>query len=113
MQNTYKSTCNTISKYHVHLSSIHFSIVPLPPPRVAPNNFRDVSVKYNAIIFSWNTLSYQDANGIVRWYIITCNGTDDHFVVSIPVCTYVYCALLGRIKVLLCTVFSIQYQLPT
>ena len=58
-----------------------YCAVPLPPS-VAPSNFRDISVTSNTVTFTWNTLNLQEANGIVRWYIITCNAVAYNFVVS-------------------------------
>ena len=54
----------------------------LASPSVAPNNFKVVSTTQTNITFSWNTLSYQEANGIVRWYIIACTGSISVSVVS-------------------------------
>ena len=58
-------------------------IVIIPSPSVAPANFRGISVTQTNITFSWNTLNYQEANGIVRWYIITCTETISATVVRI------------------------------
>ena len=48
---------------------------------VAPRRFRAISTKSTSINFSWNALNNEEANGVVRWYIITCYEADRSFVV--------------------------------
>ena len=44
-------------------------------PNTAPNDFTSTTATPTSITFQWIPITDQDANGIVRWYIITCNDT--------------------------------------
>ena len=49
-------------------------------PSVAPKGLMAASTTSDSITFQWTHLTDRQANGNVRWYIITCNDT---FMVSI------------------------------
>lgn len=52
--------------------TLHCSIM-CTVPSIAPIGFRSTAVSFNSITFQWIPLTDRQANGIVRWYIITCN----------------------------------------
>ena len=62
----------------------------LASPSVAPNNFKAIFTTQTNITFSWDALSRQEANGLVRWFVITCNSTIRDSTVSCLMVSYVY-----------------------
>ena len=42
-------------------------------PSIAPIGFASTAQTLNSITFHWTPLTVRQANGIVRWYIFTCN----------------------------------------
>ena len=39
---------------------------------MAPSNFRVINTTTTSVTFQWDALSYQQANGVVQQYVITC-----------------------------------------
>ena len=52
-------------------------------PNVAPINFKVLMVAVTSVTFQWNILSEQEANGIVREYVIICSERNTITRVSI------------------------------
>jgi len=45
-------------------------------------NFKVLAIEATSIIFQWNILRDQEANGIVRQYVIICSDTNTDTMVS-------------------------------
>ena len=43
-------------------------------PSIAPENFRDISVTATSITLMWDNLTMSEANGIIRYFIVTCTN---------------------------------------
>ena len=62
------------------------------PPNMAPKNFSVVSTTSTTITFSWKALNFAEANGIVRWHMITCNDLTNSWV----------CKFYGSVAIVVC-----------
>ena len=49
---------------------------------VAPSNFRVINTTTTSVTFQWDALSYQQANGVVQQYVITCTERNANTEVS-------------------------------
>ena len=43
---------------------------------MAPQNFISTDVTATSITFQWNSLPASEANGVVRYFIVTCTSSD-------------------------------------
>ena len=75
----YSIICSMYATAHLSLSVLFILYtVPGKPPSTAPENFRASFKMPTSIKFTWSAL---EDDGIVRWYIITCQEADYTFVV--------------------------------
>ena len=59
--------------YQTFVLCNYYIIFTALPPSVAPNDFTPTTTTSSSISFQWTPLSEEEANGIVNWYIISCN----------------------------------------
>jgi len=67
----------TIQLYYVIIYCMHL----LVPPNKAPSNFTVLAISATFATFQWDSLSDQQANGIIRQYVIICTETKSNIKV--------------------------------
>jgi len=66
----------------INLIYLYTIFIAQTAPVVAPGRFRAISISSTSIKFSWNAVNDVEANGVIKWYIVTCYEVENNFVVK-------------------------------